>query len=46
MAFSVQVAVDHVVNCDWRKNDIKVTQGVEKRDLVLQRANDILSRSR
>ena len=38
VAPSSQVAVGHVVNCDWCKNFIQETEALEKRDLALQRS--------
>ena len=37
VAPSGQIAVDHVVNCDWCRNFIKDTEDVERRDLALQK---------
>ncbi len=41
---SGQIAVEHIVNCDWCKANIRENEWLEKRDLALQRVSDALKR--
>ena len=43
VASSVQVAANHVLGCDWCKDNIKKTEQEDQRALRLQRARQVLS---